>query len=257
MKRSTSLSVTVFVALRNLRAMTKNPTVFVASLTFPLLFFVAFVGALSSITKVKGFSGDYESFQYVFSLMMTAAFQGASGGSSIADDFETGFIRRLWLAARKRAAIITGYTLATFIRFAIGAGGLTGVAFAFGMDVSGGPLDFLGLYALAVLVNLAATLWSAGVATQVRSSSAAPGMILPMFLLMFLSPMFTPLALMTGWLHAIAVVNPMSRFLEAGRGFLVGAHVDLALAFGLAGGLFVLTALWALLGVRSAERAGP
>jgi ABC-2 type transport system permease protein len=257
MKRHTFLSVVRFVAGRNLRAMTKNPIVFLSSLAFPLLFFIAFVGALSSVSKVKGFSGDYESFQYVFSLMMTACFQGASGGSSLADDFESGFIRRLWVAARQRTAIVTGYVLATFIRFAIGAAGLTAVAFAFGMDVTGNWKDLLAFYVLAALVNLFATLWSAGIATQLRSGSAAPAMILPMFLLLFLAPVFTPLALMTGWLQDVARYNPMTRFLEAGRGFLVGLHVDVALAFGLAGGLVIFTTVWAVLGVRSAERAGP
>jgi ABC-2 type transport system permease protein len=257
MKERTFVSVVLSVAARSLRAMTKSPFVFIASLAFPMLFFLAFVGALSSVTKVKGFSGDYQSFQYVFALMMLACFQGAAGGSDLAQDFDSGFIRRLWVGARRRGAIVTGYVLATFIRFAIAAAGLTGVAFAFGMDVTGKWSDLLMFYGLAALVNLFATLWSAGIATQLRSTNAAPAMILPMFLLLFLAPVFAPLALMTGWLHDVARFDPMTRFLEAGRGLLVGAHVDLPLAFGLAGGLFALTLAWAALGVRSAEAAGP
>jgi hypothetical protein len=65
-----------------------------------------------------------------------------------------------------------------------------------------------------------------------------------------------PLSLLQGWIHGVAVVNPVTRVLEAGRGFISGAPTEVATAFLLALGLGVLFCLWALRGLRSAEVAG-
>jgi hypothetical protein len=51
-------------------------------------------------------------------------------------------------------------------------------------------------------------------------------------------------------------VNPATRFLEAGRSLLAGQPQEVALAFGVAVAVAALFALWALRGLRSAERAG-
>ena len=75
------------------------------------------------------------------------------------------------------------------------------------------------------MVNFAATLWAAGVAMRLRTMQAGPIMQMPVFLMLFFAPVYVPLALLQGWIHSVAVVNPMTRILEAGRGF-VGGHAD-------------------------------
>ena len=70
---------------------------------------------------------------------------------------------------------------------------LTVVALVAGMEVGGSGVDLFGLYGLAVLVNLAATLWAAGVAMRVRSIQGGPLMQFPAFLILFLAPVYVPL----------------------------------------------------------------
>jgi hypothetical protein len=65
-----------------------------------------------------------------------------------------------------------------------------------------------------------------------------------------------PLPLLTGWIHAVASANPLTRVLEAGRGLLAGSPTELLAAYGAAFGLVALFAIWALRGLRSAEAAG-
>jgi len=62
--------------------------------------------------------------------------------------------------------------------------------------------------------------------------------------------------LLTGWIHAVAKINPATWVFEAGRGLLAGSPVKLVIAFAslLAAGA-VLT-VFARRGLRSAERAG-
>jgi ABC-2 type transport system permease protein len=253
-----SLAVARAVAWRTLHNVLTNPSLLLPSLVFPLFFFIAFAGGLSRIDSVPGFTfpSGYTAFQFVFVLLQSAAFGGVFTGFGIARDFESGFARRLLLAAPNRTGIVLGYALAALGRWLVTAAVLTAVAVAVGMQVGGDGVDLAGMYALALLVNGAAVLWSAGVAMRLRTMQAGPVMQLPVFLVLFFAPVYVPLSLLQGWIHAVATVNPVTRVLEAGRGFISGEPTEVALAFGAALALVLLFSLWALRGLRKAEAAG-
>ncbi len=71
---------------------------------------------------------------------------------------------------------------------------------------------------------------------RIRSMQAGPIMQLPVFLILFFAPVYVPLALLEGWLHAVAEVNPVTRLLETGREFVAGEPANAAAAFGDGGG---------------------
>ena len=73
-------------------------------------------------------------------------------------------------------------------------------------------------------------------------------------LLLFLAPVYVPLGLLTGWIHTVASYNPMTALLTAGRGFLSGAPDKGAIAFACGVGLVALMSLYAIRGLRRAER---
>jgi ABC-type multidrug transport system permease subunit len=235
-----------------------NPSFLLPSLLFPLFFFTAFVGGLSRITQVPGFDFPlgYTAFQFVFVLLQSAAFAGVFTGFGIARDWETGFMRRLMLAAPNRSGILLGYMAAALTRWATVIVVITGVAFAAQMQIGGDGVDLFGLYALGLLVSLAGTLWSAGVAMRLRTQQAFPVMQMPVFILLFFAPVYVPLALLQGWIHGIARVNPITPLLEEGRGLISGDPDRTLLAFGIALALIAGFALWAIRGLRRAEAAG-
>jgi ABC-2 type transport system permease protein len=220
--------------------------------------FAAFAGGLSRLTHVPGFDfpAGYTAFQFVFVLLQSAAFSGVFTGFTIARDFEYGFARRLLIAAPLRGGLIAGYVVSALMRWSLVAVVLTVVALVAGMDVGGNGIDLVGLYTLAVLVNIAGTLWASGIALRTRSIQSGPLMQTPVFLLLFLSPVYVPLELLRGWIHAVATVNPVTFFLTAGRGFVAGEPTDVLLAFGLAVALAILFGAWSLRGLRRAEAAG-
>ncbi|HEV3403944.1 MAG TPA: ABC transporter permease [Gaiellaceae bacterium] len=252
------LGVARAVAWRVLHNVFTNPGLLIPQLAFPLFFFTAFAGGLSSIRHVPGFDfkQGYTAFQFVFVLLQSAAFGGVFTGFGVARDFETGFARRLLLAAPHRTGIVLGYALAALVRWAVTATVLTIVAFAVGMRVGGGGVDLPALYLLAAILNQAAALWACGVAMRLRSMQAGPVMQMPVFLVLFFAPVYVPLKLLSGWIHAVAVVNPVTRVLEAGRSFIAGSPAEVAAAYGSALGLALLFSLWALGGLRKAEAAG-
>ena len=251
-------TVALAVAWRSIHNYLSNPAFLVPSLVFPLFFFISFAGGLSAIGNVPGFDfpTGYTAFQFVFVLLQSAAFGGVFTGFGIARDFEIGFARRYLLAASNRGGIVAGYAIAAFVRALITWTVLSAVAIVAGMNIDGSGVDLFGLYALAILVNLTATMWAAGVAMRVRSIQGGPLMQFPVFLILFLAPVYVPLSLLSGWIHTVASVNPVTALLEAGRGFISGDPVVVALAFAIGATLPVLFAWWARGGLRRAEAAG-
>jgi ABC-2 type transport system permease protein len=246
------------VSWRVLHQFFTNPAFLLPSLAFPLFFFTAFAGGLSRVSQIPGFdfTSGYTAFQFVFVLLQSAAFAGVFTGFGIARDFESGFMRRLMLAAPNRGGILLGYAVSALVRWLTVATVVTAVALLAHVQIDGDGVDLFGLYTLALLLNVAGTLWATGVAMRLRTQQAAPVMQMPVFLLLFFAPVYVPLGLLQGWIHTVASVNPITPMLEAGRGFISG-QPELALAaFAIAAGLILGFSLWAVRGLRSAEAAG-
>ena len=252
------LSVATAVGWRTLHNNFTTPSLLIPGIAFPMFFFVAFAGGLSRVNDIPGFRFPvgYTAFQFVFVLLQSAAFAGVFTGFGIVRDFETGFARRLMVAAPDRRGILLGYAFGAIGRWALTAAILTIVALLAGMEVGGNGVDIVGLYVLAALLNLCGLLWSAGIAMRFRTLQAAPLMQLPVFLALFFAPVFVPVELLANWLETIARLNPVTLMLEAGRSLIAGEPARILVAFGAAIGLATLFAVWAVLGLRRAEAAG-
>jgi len=177
-------------------------------------------------------------------------------GFGVARDFEMGFGRRLLLAAPRREAIIVGYLLAALVRALFTMTVITVVALIAGLKIGGDGVDLFGLYGLAVLVNLAAALWAIGMALRVRTIQGGPAMQVPVFLTLFLAPVYVPLALLTGWIHAVASINPATALLTTGRDLIAGEPAAIGVAIAIAAGLIAAFTVWSQRSLRSAEAAG-
>jgi ABC-2 type transport system permease protein len=251
-------AVALGLAWRQITILRKNPSLFIPPMLFPLMNFMAFAGGLSRLRHVPGFDyrGGYTAFQFVFVLLQSAAFGGVFTGFGIARDFEQGFARRLLVAAPRRRGIVAGYALAAAFRWSMIAVVLTIVALVAHMQVGGDGLELFGVYGLALLFNVAGMFWAMGVAMRFRSVQAGPLMQTPVFMLLFLAPVYVPLDLLRGWIHAVAAVNPVTFVLAAGRSLLAGSPEDVLQGLAIAVALVGAFLLWAVLGLRRAERAG-
>jgi len=246
------------VAWRSIHNTVVSPAILVPSIVFPLFFLVAFAGGLSRISDVPNFNykPGYTAFQFVFVFLQSAAFGGVFTGFAVARDFDSGFARRLMLGAPRRSGIIAGYVLGALGRWVITGGVVTVAALIAGVSPAGSGLDLFGLIGLGAIVNLVATLWACGVAFFLRTEQAGSLIQMPVFVILFLAPVFVPVSLLTGWIHAVAQINPTTAVLEAGRGLLAGSPVKVGLAFGLLAAGVLLFALFARRGLASAEKAG-
>jgi ABC-2 type transport system permease protein len=251
-------SVAGGLARRLIDMFVSNPALFLPPLLMPIFFFTAFAGGLSAIHNAPGFDypAGYTAFEYGFVLLQAAAFGGVFSGFSIAADFQFGFGRRLLLATPHRSALILGYAIVAFVRAAVTLTIVTAIALLAGMEVLGDGGELAAMFLLAAVVNVAGTLFAAGIALRFRSLQATPLMMVPVFLLLFLAPVYVPRDLLSGWVGAVSDYDPITHVMEAGRELLAGQPADLAAALAIALGLVALLAIFALRGLRKAEAAG-
>ena len=243
---------------RLLRNLIANPALFLPPMLMPIFFFVAFAGGLSAVADAPGFDypAGYTAFEFGFVLMQTAAFGGVFAGFSIAADFQFGFGRRLLLATPHRSALLLGYGAVAMIRALVIFGVVTAIGLIAGMQIGGDGLDLVGMYGLAAIINVAGLLFSAGVALRFRSLQATPLMQVPVFLFLFLAPVYVPRELLGGWVHAVSAFDPATHVMESIRELLAGQPADFLGALAIAIGLVAVLVLFARGGLRRAEAAG-
>jgi ABC-2 type transport system permease protein len=246
------------VAWRSVHNTLVNPAILLPSLIFPLFFLAAFAGGLSKVAEVPNFhyGPGYTAFQFAFVFLQSAAFGGVFTGFAIARDFDSGFARRLLLTAPRRSGIIAGYALGALVRWLLTAVVITLAALIAGMDVAGNGVELIGIVGIGIGMNLVAALWACGVAMFLRTEQAGALIQMPVFVVLFLAPVYVPLKLLSGWIHSVARFNPATAALEAARGLLAGSPVKVLLAFGLLAAGAAVMSLWARRGLASAERAG-
>jgi ABC-2 type transport system permease protein len=252
-----SFSVASGVAVRGARKLIGHPVGAVSQMAIPLFFFTAFTGALSAVGSTHGFGYyNFTAFVFVFVLFEGAVFAGVFAAVEIAADYGSGMGDRLMLSAPRRTAIIVGYLTLGLARAAFWLVVAWGIALAIGMPVQGDALDITGLIALALLLNLATTLWGAGIALRFKTVESGVLIMIPTFMLMFLSPVFVPRDRLSGWLKDAAGANPFTPPLEAGRSLIAGDPARVGRGFAAVGGLVIFFSIWAVRGMRKAEK-GP
>ena len=251
-------SVAGGLAWRLLHSFVTNPLLLLPPLLMPIFFFTAFAGGLSAVSNVPGFDypPGYTSFIFAFVLCQSAAFGGVFSGFSIAADFQFGFGRRLLLATPHRTALILGYGIVALIRSAVTLTAVTLIGLAVGMEIDGGGLDVFGMYGLAVILNVTGLLFAAGIALRFRSLQATPLMQVPIFLFLFLAPVYVPRDLLGGWVHAVAPFNPATHLMETIRDLIAGTGSEYFATLGIIAALLAVTFAFAITGLRRAETAG-
>ena len=112
------------------------------------------------------------------------------------------------LATQHRTAIIVGYAITAIVRVLLTWTVVTFVAVVIaGMEVGGSAVDVVVLYLLSLTVNVVALLFSCGIALRLRTLQAGPLMQFPVFILLFLTPVYVPQALLAGWISHVAKVQ--------------------------------------------------
>jgi ABC-2 type transport system permease protein len=254
---SRSISVALGLSSRTTRRLFRQPVFAIRPLAMPILFFVAFSGALSALTKTRGFTYyQYTAFVFVLIVYLAAVMTGIFTGFDICGDFDSGLGQRLMLAVPRRMAIVFGYLIVSFARAVLGIAVAFGVGAILGLKIKGDPAQVAAIIGFALVLNLAVTLYGAGVALRFQSAASGTLIFMPTYVAFFLTPVFVPRSQLTGWIKTVAGVNPLTPIIECGRGLMAHNPTKVGLAIACTGGLFLFGAVFAVTGMRKAER-GP
>jgi ABC-2 type transport system permease protein len=139
----------------------------------------------------------------------------------MARDIENGWLDRLLVSPAPRWVLLASTILSAAARALIPATFVLAVALIIGAGFPG--VDGLVIaYAMVIGMAAVAACWGAMLALRFKTQSASPLMQAGMLALVFLTPAYAPIALLQGWLHDVAEVNPVTWVIEAARQGFVG-----------------------------------
>lgn len=214
------------LAWRSLRLIPRIPSAFVPTLVMPVFFVVAFSGAFSAIVNIPGFPTDSILDWFVpFAAVQGAAFSGVGIGFGALRDLESGFTDRLLTAPTPRFALLLGLLMAAMMRSVFPMVAVLVVGGIGGLAVPGGALALVCLAVAGFGAALVSASYALGLAFRIQSQQAAPLIQFGIFLTIFLSTAQVPLTVMTGWLKAVASVNPVTQVLRLARAGFVDTVV--------------------------------
>jgi ABC-2 type transport system permease protein len=230
---------------RQLVTSARVPQLLMFSLTMPMAMLVLFSQVFRSVANGPGFPAgvSYIDFLTPAMLAVSTVMAGTNVGVAAAIDHTNGVHDRF--ASLPMGHALPGLSrtinegLFTLARVAL----LGGCAAALGFRFHGTVLDAIG--ALLVLVALAAAMSALFglVGDRLRRPDVVQfaGMMI-MMPFMFVSPAFSPLDTMPGWMRTLAQVNPVTHATDALRGHVLGTATvgDDLIAIAAAGVLFVV-----------------
>ena len=206
---------TAAIAGRAVRAVPRDleavmPPVFIA-----LFFFVVNVATLSKLTRttVPGF--DYKAFQMPTAILLGVT--GVSRAPALVLDIQDGYFDRLLMTPVRRLAILLGHMVADVVVAMALTVPVLALGFAIGVRFDSGVPGLLLFVVLAACWSLAFSGFGYAIALKTGNPAAVNSTFLLFFPFLFLTSSYVPRNQLSGWLHTVAGLNPVTYLLEGLR----------------------------------------
>lgn len=223
---------------RSLVRTLRQPAQIFPQMIFPLFLLAVNSGGLDAATKIPGFpTNSYLTFAIAVPFLQGGIFGLMNGGTDMARDIESGFLKRLSLTPMSGAALIGGELVGVIASGLIQGMIYLAVGLAAGAHFEAGPGGVVVLLALAVAITTAFGCIGMFVALRTGNSEAVQGLFPLFFVLLFLSSMALPRDLIErDWFRTVATYNPVSYLIEGVRSLFIDGFDGqaLGLAFGIA-----------------------
>lgn len=252
-RRAGFIADMISVAGRALRLITRDPEGVVPPLVIGIFFYVINVGALQNFAEQIP-DIDYRAFQLPVAIIF--AITGVSRAITLVTDIQTGYFDRLVLSPMRRLPLLLGLMVADFVLVLSLTIPVLALGFLFGVRFETGLLGILVFVLIAASWGVAFTGFPYAIALKTGNPAAVNSSFLLFFPFVFLTTVFVPREVMTGWFATIATYNPVTYLLEAMRS-LVSTGWDLeALGKGMAAvaGVGVVSISLALAALRGRAR---
>ena len=207
---------------RGLNEILRVPGAAVPGMMAPTIFLLGLTAVFGSLKELPGFPTDsFMSFLVPVSYLQAAGFTGAATGVNLARDIELGWFDRLLVLPVPRWALLAGTVLSASLRVLLPFTLLTIVALVLGADWPG-PDGLLMAIGCGMVFAAIMACWGVSLALIFKTQSAAPLMQAGTFILVLFTAAYAPLELLAGWMHDVAVINPVNHVLTAVRQGFIG-----------------------------------
>ncbi|MEL6604860.1 MAG: ABC transporter permease [Cyanobacteria bacterium J06614_10] len=214
---------------RNLLRLRRNPIVIVAIAIFPIVFLAGFWIIGQKLMAAQGVTY----IQYLLPIINLQAlfFSGLGSALMLAKDIDTGMLNRCRAMPISRVAVIAGLVMAYLVRAVLATVILLVVAYAvFGFRFQGGPLAWVGYFALVVTFTATCITGYSIVAIKLRDPDLVDAVaIIPYTPLLLLSNGFSPTENFPLWLQPVVRYQPVSMTCDALRALVEGTGGGFAL----------------------------
>jgi ABC-2 type transport system permease protein len=250
---------TLYMTLRHLRELWRQPWFVAVTLVQPVIWLLLFGALFKRVIEIPGFHGhSYIAFLAPGVVVMTAMFNAAWSGMSLIEDINRGVTARFLVSPVRREALIAGRILKEAVVVVIQSLIIVALALIVGASFPGGVAGVAVLFAVSALLGATFGALSNGFALIMRQEEALIGatqfILLP---LTFLSTTFLAANIMPNWIAHVADFNPVNWAVVAGR-TATSASPDWGLAASRAAflaGLLALCLAFATNAFRSYQRS--
>lgn len=229
---------------RSLRHVGRSPDTIITTAVMPIAFLLLFVYVLGGAIDTG--TASYVSYLLPGILVITVASGISYTAYRLFLDLRSGMIERLRSMPVSRAAVLWAHVLTSLVANTISLAVVVGVALLMGFRSSAGPLAWLGVAGILLLLTTALT-WLAVIPGLTASSvDGASAFSYPLILLPFVSSAFVPTATMPGPVRAFAEHQPVTAIVDAIRALFAGQPVGSDLWVALAWCAGILAVAYAL-----------
>jgi ABC-2 type transport system permease protein len=214
-----TLRHTGYMALRDLRAMWRQPWYVAMTLVQPVIWLLLFGELFKAVTDLPGFGGEsYIAYLAPGVVIMSALFSSGWNGMATIEDIDLGVTDRLLVSPVSRFALIAGRVLQSALVIVIQSVIMVAIALAAGASFPGGVVGVIVLVLASALLGAAFAALSNALALVARQRESLIGAVTFLVLpLTFLSTALMRGDLLPGWMQTATDVNPVDWAIEAGR----------------------------------------
>src|SRR3954469_7277775 len=208
-----------YMALRDLRALWRQPWYVVATLVQPVIWLLLFGELFKRVADLPGFGGEsYIAYLAPGVVIMSALFSSGWSGMATIEDIDRGVTDRLLVSPVSRGAIIAGRVTQSAVVIVIQSVIMVGIALAAGASFPGGIVGVIVLVLASALLGASFAALSNALALVARQRESLIGAVTFLVLpLTFLSTALMRGDLLPGWMQTATDVNPVDWAIEAGR----------------------------------------
>jgi ABC-2 type transport system permease protein len=228
------VSETVPLYVRQIKRLSRQPTIVVFSLIQPLIWLVLFGQMFSRIVRFPGAADDFGNVSYLqffipTVMLQSVLFGAGQSGVGIIVDIDSGFLDKLLTTPINRLAILLGRMLGDLTRMTLQMASVVLIGWAIGwtqdpnVSFHYGIAGVLGALGIGMLFALVMMGFNVFIALVTRSTEAT--FLLGNFLtlpLLFTSSAQLPIELLPEWMQTVARLNPVTYAIDSMRVLLNG-----------------------------------